>query len=442
MPRIAAAITAAVLVVVGSYAATVTNDNRLINDNKVDSTSRLTTPIAGPQLPELDRLIVVFEQRIAENTDSLDYRTLGRFYFDRAWLTGNLNDYRSANTALSRALELSPGQPDATRLLGRGSLAVHQFGLALALTDSLLRADPLDADSLLIATDANIEMGRIDAAGTALDTLTLLAPGNPALLVRRAELSHLRGDQQGAIDLAALAHQNAADLGLEGRKLAFYALSHSDLVLDVGRYEEAATLVDKALAIAPEWSQSHASNARVLSAQGRYPEAITAYTAALERQADDPAWLASRADLLTAIGDDGEAAENLQRSIEILASDDPVIYGRSLSRLYSDHNIEPEEALRLAEADLKRRQDILGYDTYAWALYRNGRYAEAAEAIRPVMAAGLRDAGTRLHGGLILTAVGDTAAATAHLEWLLRTNPGFDPLLAQEARDALVVSGP
>ena len=240
-------------------------------------------------------------------------------------------------------------------------------------------------------------------------------------------MAHLSGDQQGAIDLAALAYERAADLALEGRSLAFYALFQADLVLDVGRYEQAARLVDEALAVAPEWSQSHSSRARVLSAQGRYPDAIAAYEAALERQAGDPEWLAARADLLTAIGDPRAAAESLQISIGIMVAEDPVIYGRSLSRLYSDHDVELEAALQLAATDLKRRQDILGYDTYAWALYRNGRYGDAAEAIRPVTAAGLQDAEARFHVGLILAAVGKVEAAASYLRMGARYQPGLSP---------------
>ncbi len=182
MRRFAAAITAAALLVVGSYAAAA-----LTTDDEVDPPSGSagpTAPVASPQLSELDRLITVFEQRVATNNDWLDFRRLGRHYFDRAWLTGNLSDYRNANRVLSRAIELSPGQPDAMRLLARSTLALHGFRPALDLTDSLLRTDPLDADALLIAADTNLELGQTGAAATALHTLTLLAPDNPALLVR------------------------------------------------------------------------------------------------------------------------------------------------------------------------------------------------------------------------------------------------------------------
>ena len=224
-----------------------------------------------------------------------------------------------------------------------------------------------------------------------------------------------------------MAYDRARELGSKGRSLAFYRLFQADLVLDLGLYEEAADLVDAALDLAPDWSQGHASQGRVLSAMGQYGSAVNSYTSALELQPDDPEWLAARADLLAASGDPTAAAGDLARAIEILSAEDPVIYGRSLSRLYSDHNIEPGDALRLAEADLARRQDVLGYDTYAWALYRNGRHAEALDAIQPVIASGLHDADAQLHAGLILVAAGDLQAATSHLEWVMTINPGFHP---------------
>ena len=434
MRRFAAALMAATLLIAGSYAAAALVDS---DESRPTGTADLLSPTSSAQPAELDRLIDVFDRRVATNTDALDYRTLGGFYLERALLTGSLDDYRAANEFLGDALDLAPDHPQTMRLLARGVLALHQFSAALSLADSLLGANPLDPDALLVATDANLELGRTDVAVATLDKLTLLVPGHPAVLLRRAEVAHLNGDQQGAVALAGRAYDLAFESGLKGRRLAFYLLFSSDLVLDLGLYERAAELVEEAMILAPEWSQTHATNARVLSAQGRYSDAIGAYGAALDRQSADPEWHAARADLLAASGDREAAAADMRRAIEILTGEDPVIYGRSLARLYADHDLQPEDALQLATADLKRRQDILGYDTYAWALYRNGRYVEAADAIRPVIASGLQDAEAQLHAGLILAATGDTQAAVAHLEWVLSTNPGFHPLLVEEARDAM-----
>ena len=359
MRRFAAALMAAALLIAGSQAvaAFVGSD-----DNRPTSTAGLLSPTTNAQPAELDRLICVFDRRVATNTDALDYRTLGGFYLERARLTGSLDDYRAANEFLGDALDLAPDHPQTMRLLARGTLALHQFSAALSLADSLLDANALDPDALLVATDANLELGRTDVAVATLDKLTFLVSDHPAVLVRRAEIAHLDGDQRDAVALAGRAYDLAFESGLKGRRLAFYLLFRSDLILDLGLYERAAELVKEAMILAPEWSQPHATNARVLSAQGRYSEAIAAYGAALDRQSADPEWHAARADLLTASGDHEAAAEDMRRAIEILTGEDPVIYGRSLARLYADHDLQPEDALRLAISDLELRQDLLGYD--------------------------------------------------------------------------------
>ncbi len=298
MRRITAAATALILIIAGSYAIA-----SLSSDGSPGDIGAVVGPTVDPQLDEVNRLIGVFEQRIAANTDALDYLTLGGFYLDRARLIGNLDDYRRANEVLEAGLEVAPEYDAAMRLLAAGFLAVHRFEDALAITDSLLSSDPLDPSSLLVATDANIELGRTDLAAVTLDRVSLLAPQDPALTVRRAELAHLDGAQEQAVDYATRAHIQAEDLGIEGRKLAFYSLFEADLFTDLGQYRNAESLARSALAAAPDWAEAHAALAGILAAQGRRDAAAEAYTAALALLPDDPEWLASRADLLTTLGD-------------------------------------------------------------------------------------------------------------------------------------------
>ena len=250
MRRIAATVIAATILVTASYAASGLGQNP--EGAAPAGDAGLASPSGSPQLAELNRLIAGFELRVAANTDALDYRTLGGFYLKRAALTGNIGDYVQATEILDGALALAPGHPQTMRLLASSALAVHDFGRALWLADSLLDSDPNDADSLLIASDANLELGRTDVALTTINKLTLLAPDHPAPYIRQAEIAHLSGDQAGAIALAELAYGNARSLGFEGRNLAFYPLFQADLVLDIGEYDHAGGLVQEALTFAPE----------------------------------------------------------------------------------------------------------------------------------------------------------------------------------------------
>ena len=121
MRRIAAALTAAGLLMTVSYATA----TLLGRDDP--SPAGPAIAVAAPRLAELDRLIGVFEKRRTDNTDVLDYRTLGGFYLDRAALTGDIDDYRMANTVLNEAITLAPQHLPLIRLRADGALAVHDF---------------------------------------------------------------------------------------------------------------------------------------------------------------------------------------------------------------------------------------------------------------------------------------------------------------------------
>ena len=46
---------------------------------------------------------------------------------------------------------------------------------------------------------------------------------------------------------------------------------------------------------------------------------------------------------------------------------------------YANEGKDPKSALKLAELEIKRRQDVYTRNIYAWALYLNGQFSEAPE---------------------------------------------------------------
>jgi tetratricopeptide (TPR) repeat protein len=107
---------------------------------------------------------------------------------------------------------------------------------------------------------------------------------------------------------------------------------------------------------------------------------------------------------------------------------------------YANHDLKLTEALELAEKEIAVRQDIYGYDAWAWALYKNGQYAKAAEAAEQALQLGTRDALLYYHAGMIYQGLGDAEHAQALLAEALLINPYFDLMqtrLAQAALDQL-----
>ena len=113
------------------------------------------------------------------------------------------------------------------------------------------------------------------------------------------------------------------------------------------------------------------------------------------------------------------------------------VYNRTLVLFYADHDIKTEKALELARKELSGRKDIYGYDALAWALFRNDKMEEAAEAITRAMALGTQDANLYFHSGMIHNGLGNTGLAREHLRHALELNPGFSVLNADVARATL-----
>jgi len=120
-----------------------------------------------------------------------------------------------------------------------------------------------------------------------------------------------------------------------------------------------------------------------------------------------------------------------------LAAINQVVYNRQLALFSANHTRNLSEALTLASAELAGRKDVYGYDAAAWALYKNGRYAEAAEAMDEAMKLGTRDASLYYHAGLIAAGLGNQQRAHTLLTEALAINPEFDPLQARIARETL-----
>jgi tetratricopeptide (TPR) repeat protein len=110
---------------------------------------------------------------------------------------------------------------------------------------------------------------------------------------------------------------------------------------------------------------------------------------------------------------------------------------RTLSLMYSTRNVKAAEALALAEQERASRGDIYTEDALAWALYRNGRFADAQTAVRRARRYGTEDARLLFHEGAIEKALGHRENGRRLLSAALRQNPRFDVTGAAEARALL-----
>ena len=440
MRRLAALVAGAVAIAATTYAfrASYRDDGVSSQAESAFVAAGVGEPVARADRSELERLIAAFELRVREHSDPLDYKFLGRLYLDRARTSGDVDSYTSAATALENALAIAPADPEALVLLGSVRYATHDFSAARDIGRRVYQADGSQLAALLLAADASLEVGGYSEAADAYATLERALPATGAVEAREARLAFLRGDSRGAAALATRAESDAAMQGAFGASLAWYAHLRAQIAYDSGDYTGSEAHERHALEIAPAYHVALGGLARALAAQGRTDDALAAYERAIAI-VPQPEYLAALGDLVARAGD-AARADKTYGTIEAIASlapDRARLYDRQLALFYVDHERSPDRALAIATASLESRPDVYGFDAFAWALYANGRYADARAASDRARALGTGDARILYHAGMISVALGDAARGHDELTAALRLSPEFDPLQAARARRAL-----
>lgn len=447
MIRPAGVVSAACLVVALSYGAMAIRGDRGViagraNDTLAAAPAAPTGVTAAPSADdELARLIHDYERRITKHTTPSDYRILGQLYLEQARRTGDLSAYTRADSALDRALELFPTDPEARVLLATARYSVHDFSSALQIASRVYAEDPTRLEALVVVGDAQLSLGRYDAAEGSYRTVAASAPDAPEVQVRLARLAFLRDDPDEARRLADSAARGAAAIAT-GPGLAWYRVFEGQVAFDEGRYADAERSYLKAIEAYPTSAPGHAGLGRTLAALGRAGEAIDQYLMATGIL-PDPGWLATLGDLYAITGR-RELADRQYATVQAIATlavANGQIYNRQLALFYADHAIHRRRALRLASRELKVRRDVQGWDAYAWALFANGRYAGARAASDRALVLGTPDPNLWYHAGMISAAIGDRDRAVAELTRALSLSPVFDPMQSARARATLADLG-
>jgi len=388
---------------------------------------------------EVQRLIRDFEDDVRRHPNATGLSFLGGLYLQRARLTGDLDTYLQAGTAIDDALARSPTDTETLSRKATFLYRTHDFPGALRLADRIIASDHEASGALAVRGDALVELGDYAAAGDTYEMLATAVPDTAAVDVRRSHLAFIESQTDGARHLAAIAEREAVASGEFGVGLAYYREAPAQISFDTGRYDDTARHYEAALRAAPGYYATLALLAKSRAAQGQTDDAIRLYEQAVAI-VPQPDYLAALGDLYALKGDTRKANEEYQtvELIGTLAKINRQVYNRQLALFYADHDIKIEESVRLAGTELQVRKDVFGYDSYAWALLKAGRVSEARETSDHALALRTPDPRILYHAGMIAKAQGDQARARALLQHAISLSPRFDPLQAPRARAALV----
>ena len=360
---------------------------------------------------------------------------LAELYLARAHLTAAPDDYDRALRAVGAALQTDATLIGALELRARLLFASHDFTGAEDAATALLAQQPGLPQALATLGDARLELGDYAGAADAYGQIT--GPPSAPMLARQARLASLTGSLSTARDLAAEALALAeADPDTTAAHRSFYNVLTGGLAFQAGDMGAALDTHRQAAEASPGSPQALAGLGRAQAATGDLDGAIGSYEQAVAIR-PEPATLAALGDLLSLAGRsaDAEARYAHVRGFAAIGMETG-IFNRSIVLFLANHAESTEQAVALAEGELETRTDVYGWDAYAWALYADGRFDEADEAIAQARAEGTEDALLDYHAGMIAAAL-DRPEAGALLHAALDRNPAFDPLGAERARATL-----
>jgi tetratricopeptide (TPR) repeat protein len=371
---------------------------------------------AAITLSPAERTIAQAQRLIEKNPKNFEaYNALALAFSRRARETSDVAFYTRGEEALDKSFEISPDNFDGRRTHVWLLLGKHEFAAAREEAKILNQKMPDDVMIYGFLTDANVELGDYPAAEKAAQWMLDLRPANLPGLTRAAYLRELYGDIDGAIELMTMAYESTPPSEREDAAWILTQIAH--LKLATGQTNEAERLLQQALTMFPAYHYALGNLAKVRIQQKRYGQAVDL----LQQRYKAAPHAENLFDLAEALQLSGRTDEAQQAFKEfeqksLLETKRADNSNHELIFYYADYANDPAQALQVAQMEYARRQDVFTRDSYAWALFKNGRYKEASEQIQTALNVGIRDARIFRHAGEIALKSGNAEQASHYLQ--------------------------
>lgn len=355
---------------------------------------------------------------------------LGDALMQKARETMDLSLYGYAERAYQKALALNPNKVPALIGLAWVNGGRHEFEKSIDWANKAIALAPNNNDAYGLLGDADVEMGDYDAAGAHYQKMLDLRP-DLSSYSRGAHLLQLTGSTRRAAWLML----KAADAGGPYAENTAWCRAQLALILfSDGNLLASEEALREALKKTPNNYYVLAAMGKVKAARKDYPAAIGFYKRAITVVPQHDA-VGALGDLYALTGSKVEAEKQyaLAETIHRLQQANGVRGGWQLAQFYADHDRNLPEALAMAQEDYKTRPNVYVADTLAWCLYKNGRYAEAADMSKKALGRHTPEANFLFHAGMIAARRGDRGTAQNRLYQAVSLNPNFSPISAPVA---------
>ena len=330
-----------------------------------------------------DDRIALYEGMVKAKGENPHYQVLlAGAYIQKMRETGNFDYVERAGRLLDRLIAADSANYEALRLRTEVALERHQFKQAVEYSKQLIAVGPQDPWNYGTIGDAYIELGDYDKGADAYQKMINMRP-DLSSYNRAAHYRFLINDLPGAIEIM----KRAIDSGSKSAEnIAWCWVELGGYYLKSNRAAEAEAAFTSALRTFPGYHPAYGGVGKARAAQGKSDEAVASYLRA-QAIVPLPDYAAGLYDLYLKAGKKDEAARQLATldTIDALGKANGEKVNRNLALIFADHDHKLGRALELAQAELEFRQDVYTYDALAWALFKNGKVAEAGKAIEKAL---------------------------------------------------------
>jgi tetratricopeptide (TPR) repeat protein len=344
--------------------------------------------------------------------------------YQRAILSGNPADLQAAESAIDRAIgEIGP-LADLYLLKANLDFRLHRLEKADRDINALSR---FAGNAQIVALKAGIafQQGGYQEAKKGYQSAI---EKNPTWdnLARLAYWESKFGDPDLADGLYRQAEEEIS--AKEMRSYAWVELERGLLEFNRGRYEKAMAHYRQAdKAYSGYWLvEEHI--AELLAAQRKFDEAAALYKKVVAR-APRPEFQQALGDLFLFMGKEDLAKPWHEQALAAYlesAGRGEVQYYHHLAGFYADVRQDGAEAVKWARKDAELRPNFITQDGLAWALYRNGQFPAALDAMEKTLSSGVKDSHLFFHAAMIHLAAGRTGEGKRLLKTVAEINPGYE----------------
>lgn len=349
----------------------------------------------APQTGEgrLDQEITRLQQKARTTTNfTRELEKLGWLFVAKARLSNDPGYYKLAEQC-ALCLEVKhPESLEALLLRGHVLHSLHRFKEAETLARKLVASRETSFDYGLLG-DALMEQGRLAEAVSAYQKMVDLKPDLQSYS-RAAHLRWLKGDLAGALELISMAARASSPRDADSAAWVYTRLALYEF--QAGEIEKAHEATDAALALQSDYAPALLARGRILIIEGKSDEAVDSLARAANLN-PLPEYQWALVEALETADRTAEARVVQTQLMQRGAIADP----RTFALYLATRGEQVAMALKLAEQELKEREDVFTLDALAWSLTAAGKAKEASSYMQQALAEKTEDARLFYHAGMI-----------------------------------------